>query len=413
MFYYELENKICISQKQYPSMEEISESKAKEREGTLYLLHEMDPEVSRRSFSVTDPSLAFLEEEGINLLQKSEPKEIYPDWFISRIHKGDIQAINTAYPTWKDALNYTLPQKWKLHIAGMGDVGGTLITGLRLLGGEKISGIGIYDKNEHHLNRWEQEINQILSPIPEKKHPEISILSEDEIFDCDLFMFCISVGVPPVGKEKKDVRIAQFEGNKKIVKAYAKMAREKNFKGIFAVVSDPVDLLCKAAFLESNKDDNGSLDFKGLAADQIRGYGLGVMNARAAYYANKEPHLKDYLKEGRAFGPHGEGLIIANSIKNYHKEWSKELTTKAKTANLKVRSTGFKPYIAPALSSGSLSILATIMGDWHYSATFMGGVFMGAKNRNTPTGIELERLDLPNNLLNELENTFKLLRSFL
>jgi hypothetical protein len=413
MFYYELENKICISQKQYPSMDEISENKAKESKGTIYLLHEIDPEISRRSFSVTDPSLAFLEKEGIELLQKSESKRVYPDWLLSRIYKGDVRGINTAYPTWENALNYTSPQKWKIHITGMGDVGGTLVTGLRLLGGEKISEIGIYDKNEHHLNRWEQEINQILSPIPDKRHPEISILSEDEIFDCDLFIFCISVGVPPIGKEKKDVRIAQFEGNKKIVKAYAKMAREKNFKGIFAVVSDPVDLLCKTAFLESNKDDDGSLDFKGLAADQIRGYGLGVMNARAAYYANKDPHLNHYLKEGRAFGPHGEGLIIANSIENYHEEWSKELTAKAKTANLKVRSTGFKPYIAPALSSGSLSILATITGDWHYSASFMGGVFMGAKNRNTPTGIELERLALPSSLVNKLENTFKLLRSFL
>ncbi|QZY57256.1 lactate/malate family dehydrogenase [Crassaminicella profunda] len=413
MFYYELENKIFISQKQYKTMKEVSENKAKARQGTIYLLHEKNPEISRRSFSVKDPSLVFLEREGIDLLQKSEIKKTLPDWFISRIHEGNVQAINTAYPTWKDALNYTLPNNWKIHIAGMGDVGGTLVTGLRLLGGDKISEIGIYDKNENHTKRWELEINQILSPCPEKKHPKICILSEDKIFDCDLFIFCISVGVPPIGKEKKDVRIAQFEGNKKIVKAYAKMAREQNFKGIFAVVSDPVDLLCKTAFLESNKNDDHHYDFKGLAADQIRGYGLGVMNARAAYYANKDPLLKHYLKEGRAFGPHGEGLIIADSIQNYNEELSKQLTEKAKTANLKVRSTGFKPYIAPAISSGSLSILATIMGDWHYSATFMGGVFMGAKNRNTPTGIEVEKLDLPSSLVNELENTYNLLRSFL
>ena len=32
------------------------------------------------------------------------------------------------------------------------------------------------------------------------------------------------------------------------------MARDNSFKGIFGVISDPVDLLCKVAFLESNKD---------------------------------------------------------------------------------------------------------------------------------------------------------------
>ncbi|QXM06164.1 lactate dehydrogenase [Crassaminicella indica] len=413
MYYYKSENKIFISEKEYKNMKKISESEASSSREIIYLLHEIDPENSRRSFSVTDPSLAFLNKEGIHLLQKSKTKKTLPSWLISKIIERKVKSINTAYPNWKNALDSPFPEQWRIHIAGMGDVGGTLVTGLRLLGGEKISKIGIYDKNINHIKRWEYEINQILSPFTQKKYPEISIISEDKIFDCDLFIFCVSVGVPPIGKEKNDVRIAQFEGNAKIVKAYAKMARAKNFKGIFAIVSDPVDLLCKAAFLESNKNDDGNLDFKGLGADQIRGYGLGVMHARAAYYANKDPKLRHYLKLGRAFGPHGEGLIIADSIQNYNEELSNILTEKAKTANLKVRATGFKPYIAPALSSGSLSIIATIMGDWHYSATYMGGVFMGAKNRNTPTGIEIERLELPNSLINKLENTFKSLRRIL
>jgi malate/lactate dehydrogenase len=33
-------------------------------------------------------------------------------------------------------------------------------------------------------------------------------------------------------------------GNARIINLYAQIAREKGFKGIFAVVSDPVDLLC-------------------------------------------------------------------------------------------------------------------------------------------------------------------------
>ncbi|TCO79391.1 lactate/malate family dehydrogenase [Marinisporobacter balticus] len=413
MYYYTLNNKILISTLKYAHLKEVSEDYAKTSQDTVYLLHRLDLENSRRNFCVSDPSLAFLEEENIDLLKKQEKHTMMPNWLIIKMNERKVTSINTSYPNWQDVLDLNMPNKWKIHVVGMGDVGGTLITGLRLLGANHISEIGIYDRNENHLKRWEHEVNQVLPPCCEESIPNVSILHEEDIFDCDMFVFCISVGVPPVGDEKKDVRIVQFEGNAKILKAYAKMARNKNFRGIFSVVSDPVDLLCKSAFLESNKDDHGHLDFKGLGAEQIRGYGLGVMHARAAYYAKRNPQTHHYLTHGRAFGPHGEGLIIADNIHNYNENLSFELTEKAKKANLQVRAAGFKPFIAPALSSGSYSILATIKGQWHYSATYMGGVFMGAKNRLHPTGIEIERLDLPKPLFTKLENTFERLRNIL
>jgi malate/lactate dehydrogenase len=101
----------------------------------------------------------------------------------------------------------------------------------------------------------------------------------ENIFDCDMLLFCVTAGVAEVGSEKGDVRLAQLESNSKIIDIYSKHARNYGFKGIFAVMSDPVDLLCKAAFLSSNKDEAGNTDMKGLAPEQIRGYGLGVMNA--------------------------------------------------------------------------------------------------------------------------------------
>jgi hypothetical protein len=144
-----------------------------------------------------------------------------------------------------------------------------------------------------------------------------------------------------------------------------------------------------------------------LAPEQIRGYGLGVMNARAVYYAKQSSSTIQYLEEGRVFGPHGEGLIVADSIINYNNELSIELTDKVKQANIEVRKTGFKPYIAPAHSSGSLSLISTIKGEWHYSSNFMGGVFMGAKNRLISSGIEIERLDIDEKLLKRLQETYE------
>ena len=95
--------------------------------------------------------------------------------------------------------------------------------------------------------------------------PPVNPLKKEELFHCHMFIFCASKGIPPVGSDIQDVRMAQFESNSKIIKEYAIMAREMRFKGVFAVVSDPVDLLCKVAFLESNKDENGNYDFKGIS----------------------------------------------------------------------------------------------------------------------------------------------------
>lgn len=413
MYFYRLNDKTLFSMYEYENLDKITEQEACKDNKIIYALKNLDPKISRRSFAVNHPSLLFIENEGLNLLNlNSSSSYKLPKWLLTKINNGEVTAINTNYKDWQKALNTSLPSKWRINIAGLGDVGGTLLMGLRLLGADCIEEIGIYDRDFNKLKRWEFEANQISS-IEEKNRPNIKILKEEEVFDCDLFAFCIATRVPAVGEEKKDVRMVQFEGNSKIVNIYANMAKKSGFKGIFAVVSDPVDLLCKSAYIASNTDSDGNFDFNGLHPEQIRGYGLGVMNARALYYANMSEAAKHFSTEGRVFGPHGAGLIVADSIQNYNQELSKDLTEKTKNANLELRKTGFKPYIAPALSSGALSILSTIKGEWHYSATFMGGVYMGSKNRFTKQGTEIEMLDLPDSLYSRLQNTYNELSEIL
>ncbi len=414
MFFYKLKNKILISESKKKELQEITEDKAKKSKYIIYALTQINPLKSRRSFSISDSSLMFLKEEGIHLLQK--PKKIdydLPIWLKERIEEKRITSLNTEYPNWQDMLTYEFPSRWKINIIGLGDVGGALLAGLRLLGEKYIKSIGIYDKNINAIKRWELEANQIFNPFTTQVYPEVHVLDKEEIFNCDLFVFCATVGVPPLGEEQEDVRMKQFEGNSKIISDYAQKAREKSFKGIFAVISDPVDLLCKSAFLASNKNKRGKFDFKGLAAEQIRGYGLGVMHARAIYYSKQFSEAIKYSQEGRAFGPHGRGLIIANSIKKYDEKLSDILTNHTLKANLEIRKTGFKPYVAPALSSACFPIIATISEKWHYSATFMGGVFMGAKNRLHKSGTEIERLDLPAVLVKKIKASYKELSNIL
>lgn len=83
---------------------------------------------------------------------------------------------------------------------------------------------------------------------------------------------------------------------------------------------------------------------------------------------------------------------MANSLAHYDDALSQELTHLVVTANLKMREIGFKPYVAPALSSGALSLLLMLRGEWHCGSVFLGGIFMGVKNRYTATGLETELL---------------------
>lgn len=418
LFYYVYNENLLISNKPY-NYECIDENSACNFKQGIYTLFTSDPRQSRSIYPLSTKNLIFLENENLNILKNNpcESKTI-PLWLEKRIHEKKVTAINTEYPNYEQYLNNSKNnnydrfinsngnEKCRVNVIGLGDVGGTLVTGLRLLGGECISEIGIYDKDPKKIKRWEYECNEILSPDTGLIFPEVIPLDETELFNCDYFVFCVSVGVPPLGCENTDVRLIQYSGNSKIIEYYSKLARRNKFKGIFAVVSDPVDLLCNKAFMESNKNEKEIIDFEGLKPEQIRGYGLGVMYARAAYYAKQYDEAKSFIYKGRAFGPHGKGLVIANDINNYNIEISEVLTTAALKANLEVRNCGFKPYVAPALSSGSLSIIETIKGNWNYSTTYIGGNFFGVKNRITSKGNIIETYDFPHQLFNKIEKAY-------
>ena len=359
----------------------------------IYYQGEGDPILGRGFFKVNAPG-QLLAPHSLEVLDASRLPQLELDEALSAaLEAGQLTAVNTARLGWESILT-SAPNtgKKRVHILAIGDVGSTLLTGLKLLGGDVISTIGICDLSDQITARWEFEMGQINLPWDYNAFPDVEVVKPENLFDCDVFVFVASKGIPPVGSQVKDVRMAQFENNAAIVKTYARMARKANFQGLWCAVSDPVDPLAKTAYLESNKDEDGNWDGKGLRPEQVQGYGLGVMNARAAYFAKKDEKLASFLTEGRSFGPHGTGLFIANSIENYNEDISQELTHKTVTANLVMREIGFKPYVAPALSSGALSILLTLRGEWHCGSVFLDGIFMGCKNRYTPAGVETELL---------------------
>ena len=381
-----------------------------EGEAVTYLFRR-PPLQGRDAFAVSHPRL-LTDREGVETLTDAWPAAPADAALRAAVAAGRVSAVNLEHPAWQSLLSPLLPGgKKRVHLLALGDVGSTLLTGLRLLGADCISSIGICDVRPGFAQRWTFEMEQISLPWDYGAMPPVEIVEPEDLFCCDVFLFCASRFVPDTAVKTGDVRMAQYALNRELAAAYAHQAREAGFRGLFCVVSDPVDPLCRCVLLESNRDAEGRLDFQGLTTRQVRGFGLGVMNARAAYYAKRDGRFAAFLTEGRTFGPHGEDLVVANSIPHYDDALSQELTEKTAHANLEMRALGFKPYVAPALSSGALSLLLLLRGEWHCSSVYLDGVFMGCKNRLTPAGIEVEQLPLPEALLARIRETAEKLRA--
>lgn len=289
-------------------------------------------------------------EKGVSLLFKPRNPLGFP---VHIVTKEDALKVNRNNPV----------KPFTLSILGLGDVGGTLLIGLRLLGKDILKEIKIFDLDVQKRRRYYLECNEISDGTA---MPSVTEAELDSVFQTDCLVFTVSLFIPPVGSDIKDVRLVQFEKNKAVLLDYARQAEAAGFKGYYFIVSDPVDLLCMSLMKEGN-----------IESHRIRGFGLGVMEARARFIAKE---LNVFSEDLRTFGPHGKGLVVVNSLENYDKSISKDLTKRTEIENFRIRETGFKPYIGPALSSGSISILKALDGKEHLSTWFNGHVFMGSRN---------------------------------
>lgn len=373
----------------------------------LVFLVRRDPLRARGLYPIRD--LSELDEpEDIGCLTPSSPAEGELAAFV-RAHGAGV--LNAEF-----SRAFSILQAWSaakkdglvLTLVGLGDVGGTALLALKLLGRE-LAKVQIFDPNRAQCQRYEMELNQVLS-ADGRTLPEVVICEEQDLFRCDLFAFTASRGVPGLDTKVQDVRMAQYEANRAMVGSYARMARQADFTGLFCQISDPVDHLSRSVFLQSNQKETGEFDFAGLLPEQVQGFGLGVMAARCAYYARQLGLNEEKL---RVYGPHGQGLVCANSCgPDYDAVLSARLTEQTRTANLRVRELGFKPYLAPALSSAAASLLRLVRGQEHYGAVPLGGAYFGCVSRMTRFGPELRREVLAPALRAELEKTYAALEAF-
>ncbi len=340
--------------------------------------------------------------ESLDSILSSDSKDaiaINLNWF-------DHQFGNSSPEAVIEHLNQmALKQKFNVSLLGLGDVGSTLAMGLKLLGGDVIQTLNLFDINPAQKSRWEMELNQVVVN-PELK---VNAIEAEALFESDVFLFCASKFIPKVGESHADVRMMQYADNAALVSIYAKQAREAGFKGLFCVVSDPVDLLCKKAWSSSNTSSDGILDYKGLRPEQVVGFGLGVMDGRAKYYSDQLG--LSYRDKGRVFGPHGKDLIVTLDAAEEDPINSLNLTEKVVTANLEMRALGYKPFIAPALSSGADAIVNMLRGKPHYSANFIGGVYWGGLNYRDEFGAKYEHTRIGEVTQARIRTTYERLES--
>lgn len=376
----------------------------------LVFLVRRDGLKSRGHFAIDDLS-ELIEPEDTAALLPAQTRTLSPELETLRpfVRAHGASVLNLSFSRAFSVLSAQKKSKaLRVTLVGLGDVGGNVLAALKLLGAE-LSELAIYDPDESRCRRYELELNQVLSPdgLP---RPRVTIADPARLFDCDLFLFTASRGVPPVGTQIADVRMAQYQSNAALLKPYARAARESGFTGLFCQISDPVDHLSRSVFLQSNQNGAGEYDFSGLLPEQIQGFGLGVMAARCAYYARQLGLNEEKL---RVYGPHGQGLVCANSCgPDYDAVLSARLTEQTRTANLRVRELGFKPYLAPALSSAAVSILRLVRGQEHFGAVPLGGAYFGCRSRMTPFGVSLIREKIAPALLEELQTTHTALEAF-
>jgi hypothetical protein len=377
----------------------------------LVFLVARDPMVSRGLFAIRALEELY-EPEGIDLLLP--PPEHETDDTLARfVREYGATVANTAFSRWFSVLQAISSQgetKPRVNLVGLGNVGGTTAIGLKLLGTD-LAQIGVFDNDPNQCLRYEAELNQVLPVDDGETLPPICILQEDELFDCEALLFTAARAVPEVGAESGgDVRMMQYEANRELLRGYATSARESGFSGLFCQISDPVDQLSRAVFLMSNQNERGEYDWQGLLPEQVRGFGLGVMHARAIYSAQRDGIDTENL---RVYGPHGNGLVIANApSEGYDDACSRALTHKAESANLLVRAYGFKPYLAPGLSSAAVSVLRALRGEWHDAAVPLGGAYFGCRARITKQGSQQRREALNGELFARIVESFRKLEEF-
>ena len=154
-----------------------------EKENHIIVGIERDTQKSKGRFLATQPEMLLTQEsiKWLNTNAMNMDITVLPENIKNGFAQNkNVTCVNTSYGTIEEWLEkekiYFSHKKKVVHILALGDVGSTVLIGLKLLGKDCIDKIGICDINETICKRWEYEMNQTTFPWEYDMLPEITVL---------------------------------------------------------------------------------------------------------------------------------------------------------------------------------------------------------------------------------------------
>jgi L-lactate dehydrogenase len=181
----------------------------------------------------------------------------------------------------------------KVAIIGAGSVGATLAYNLSLKG--TVTDIALIDSNRE---KAEAEILDIKQGASLGKSLTIEATGYEACRDS-------SIAIITAGARQKpgETRVNLLERNVSIVKSIVGSVMETGFKGIFLLITNPVDVLTWVTYAES-----------GLPAARILGSGTTLDSARLREYVARHCRVNPQNIHGYVLGEHGDTSFPAWSL---------------------------------------------------------------------------------------------------
>ncbi len=271
----------------------------------------------------------------------------------------------------------------RVGLAGLGRVGGVAATLLAASPAARsgIEELLVHDVDKANQERWLLELGSVAGWREGDRRPAVRGATVSEMLArCDAVLFAATESVPPLGA-RGDVRMVQFEPNRAILRTFVDEARRAAYTGMLLVVSDPIEWLAQAAFVDSNSGAAGRFAGDGLAPERIAGLGLGVMWARALAAARSAGEEERVARRGAAFGPHSTEVLAFDDLESPDDALSRRLTKSARECNFRVRELGHLPYVGPGTSSIALALPRLLAGRETLASTMLGGIYFGSPAR--------------------------------
>ena len=181
----------------------------------------------------------------------------------------------------------------KVAIIGAGSVGSTLAFNLALKGA--VTEIALIDSNRE---KAEAEILDIKQGAPLGRSLKIEAADYGSCADSGLAIITAGARQKP-GESRVDL----MERNVGIIKSIVKSILDSGFRGIFLLITNPVDVLTWATFAES-----------GFPASRVIGSGTILDSARLREYVARHCKVNPTNIHGYVLGEHGDTSFPAWSL---------------------------------------------------------------------------------------------------